>query len=150
MMPKVLLFYWHGCKIPQWRYDNFAKLCKLYPEANIISSTGDTFSIFDSEKWRIDQCSKIKNCLWIDNDIELNEPLALSEQPALADEYEVGHISLIWSGLNPSVFLNLITDHCYNNRYLQHRVKCGMIQKVKITGTHWGSDAVGNKTKRMV
>ena len=148
MIPKIILYYWHGGKIPKWRYDNIKILNALYPDAEIIKSVGENYDSCHGDLWRLKMCSENAYCLWVDNDIELAGPLDLTDTPALADEYGEGHISIVWSGNNPGAFLHLENGNNYNNRYLQHRVSMGVIRKISITGTHWASTTTGEKVAR--
>jgi hypothetical protein len=150
MKPDVILFYWYGTPIPQWRLECHNKLVALYPGAHIIKSEGVTvdFKSYDGDHWRLQQCSTCKRALWVDNDIELAGPLDLTEKPAVADEYNSGHISICWSGDNPRAFKNLSTPTSYKYVELQERVKSGLIDKIKINGTHWTTSQAGEKVKR--
>ena len=148
VIPDILLFYWHGSDIPKWRMDNHARLVTLYPKATVIRDEGLEIIKVRSDLWRLLMCSRFVRCLWVDNDIELDGPLDLTERPALADEYNCGHISIVWSGDDPKVFDNLDVSINYNNTLLQDRVKNGLIDKIKINGTHWATTATGDKVKR--
>lgn len=142
MVPDIILYYWHGAAIPAWRLECHNKLVALYPSAQIIKSEGETqnFKSYDSDHWRLQQCSKSKRVLWVDNDIELEGPLDLTEKPAVADEFHVGHISIVWSGDNPKAFKNLITPTSCNYRELELRIQSGLIGKIAINGTHWAGE----------
>jgi len=148
MSPDILLYYWHGGEIPTWRMENHERLVKIYPDAKVIKDTGLIYSEPLSCAWRIKMCSSFNRCLWIDNDIELDGPLDLTEKPALADEYCVGHVSICWSGNHPEVFAGLEKADNYNNFLLQQRVWAGLIDKIKINGTHWAMTANGEKGNR--
>ena len=151
MVPEIILYYWQGPgPIPDWRLACHNKLVALYPSARIVKSEGyrEKYLSYYSDHWRLQQCSKSKRVLWVDNDIELISPLELTEKPGLADEFQIGHLSIMWSGDNPEVFKDLITPTSYKNQEMQDRVKSGLIDKIKIPGTHWATEENGNKVRR--
>ena len=139
--PEFICIYWHGTTMPQWRHDCIDRLIELYPTARKIESYGGE-NFFLSEPWRFKQCEENARCLWIDNDIWLDSPLELTEKPALADEYHCGHWSLCWSGDNPDAFKDR------NPATIQYLVKSNVVDKIKITGSHWSSEADGSKIVR--
>ena len=141
LTPEYICIYWHGATIPQWRTDCINQLFALYPEAKKIESYGNV-NLHVSEPWRFKQCSENARCLWVDNDIWLDSPLALTEKPALADEYHCGHWSICWSGDVPEI----IKGHTPGT--IQRLVKSGIVDKIKITGTHWASELDGSKIIR--
>jgi hypothetical protein len=132
MTPDIILYYWYGSTIPKWRQDCADKLIQFYPNAKIIRSEGQQYINDLSNKWRLLECSKNPYTLWVDNDIELYEPLKLNEKPAMADEYGCGHCSIIWSGNNPKLFQGIT-----NWAHLQPLIQSGEIEKIKIPGIHW-------------
>lgn len=138
----IILYYWHGGKIPDWRKSCSDRLKRIYKNAEIIESTGNIYDNAHSDKWRFEQCAKHENCLWVDNDIWLDEPLELTDRPAMADEYHTWHHSICWSGKNPKAFDVKSYKELYQN------AKLGLIDKVKITGIHYGSTRDGQRTDR--
>lgn len=147
--PDYLLYYWSGSNpIPPWRWDCFKRLYTLYPEAEIIENTSIDFSFYHCDTWRLQKCSELTRCLWVDNDIWLDGPLDLCEDAAVADEYGCGHISICWSGDHPRHFKDLILEKNYDFNTLQDRVRRGKIDKIKIRGTHWAMTESGEKVNR--
>jgi hypothetical protein len=148
--PEYILYYWAGeNSIPRWRDDCVKQLRYLYPLAKIIEYKSNEFnSYYHCDIWRLKKCSELNRCLWVDNDIWLDCKLDLTDIPAVADEYGVGHISICWSGDNIEAFDGLEMSENYNHRLLQSRVKEGKIGKLKITGTHYASNKDGSQAVR--
>ena len=141
IMPEIILSYWCGGLRPSWRADNLSHLSLIYPTAKWVTlyEKETPHNVTRCDQWRVDQCSQYRRCLWVDDDIEITSPLALTERPAMADEYHTAHWSIVWSGDNPAIFAGKRVFELY--RYPE-------IDKIKITGTHWASNAKGEKCKR--
>lgn len=143
-MVKYICKFWYGKLIPSWRQDCIDRLIYLYPNAKILESdyldcTLDNVIDY-SDKFRLNMVQNYQYCLWVDNDIWLDEPLDLTDEPAMADEYGCWHWSIMWSGNNPDCF------KVYNS--INDMRSMSFIRKIKITGTHWAMDKNGNKCKR--
>jgi hypothetical protein len=135
LKPNRLLFYWRGGAIPQWRRDCSERLISFYPDAervcDIDENTPETINPeHHSDTWRHYQCILAPRTLWVDNDLMLDEPLELTSQPAMADEFGQKHWSILWSGDSP---ISLVSKNIAGFN------KDTAIGKIKFVGTHYMS-----------
>lgn len=145
IIPDYIGIFWRNGPIPQWRKDCTFRLLKLYPTATIISDISEEIVKIDmckivSDHWRINCACNYARFLWVDNDIWLDDYLNLPEVPALADEYNVAHWSIVWSGNNPDYFKGKTTKSFIRDKF---------VKRIAINGTHWASDNMGNKVIRI-
>jgi len=116
----------------------------LYPNAETLESDYLDCTLSNvrewSDKFRMKMVQNYQYCLWVDNDIWLDEPLDLTDEPAMANEYGTGHGSIMWSGNNPDYF------RAYNSNFDPKLMST--VKRIKITGTHWATDKNGNKCER--
>jgi hypothetical protein len=142
MKPNYIAFYWVGSKLPKWRLECVSRLREIYHDAQYISIYNPKPCdriIENSNAWRLEQASKYKNFLWVDNDIYLDNHLELPDGPGMADEYRCNHWSIIWSGNNPDFFKGKMNrDLAYDK----------IISPIKISGIHYAHDKQGNRRMR--
>ena len=156
--PEIILHYWRGGEIPQWRQECTRRLMEIYPDAQFISDVayGDFTADQNyygfgapqttmSDVWRFKMCATNKRCLWVDNDIELLKELPLSELPAMALEYRVAHCSVVWSGDNPDMFFG----PCVQSAFKQ-AVKTGRAELIAPAGNfvHYAGGSDGSRNTR--
>ena len=129
--------------MPDWRSECVLRLRSFYPDAEIVSYVAQEYSVMHSIRWRFEMCSRHARTLLVDNDILLDNRLELSQLPGMADEWNCGHMSIMWSGDNPGAFAG------ENQNSIQRKFKNFEMVKIPISGVHWCMDKkTGGKTMR--